>query len=136
MGAIESIVETSAYVDDLGRAERFYGDVLGLELLAREEGRHAFFRVGDRNVLLLFHAPTTLKGDRLPAHGATGPGHFAFGVSAESLGDWRERLEKHDVPVEQEVTWPRGARSLYFRDPSGNSVELVTPGLWGLSSGW
>jgi TfoX/Sxy family transcriptional regulator of competence genes len=27
-------------------------------------------------------------------------------------------------------------RSLYFRDPAGNSVELVTPGVWGLPSGW
>jgi hypothetical protein len=26
--------------------------------------------------------------------------------------------------------------SLYFRDPAGNSVELVTPGVWGLPSGW
>jgi hypothetical protein len=28
-----------------------------------------------------------------------------------------------------------GEQSLYFRDPSGNSVELVTPGRWGLPSG-
>ena len=26
--------------------------------------------------------------------------------------------------------------SLYVRDPAGNSVELITPGLWGLPSGW
>ncbi len=25
---------------------------------------------------------------------------------------------------------------LYFRDPAGNSVELITPGVWGLPSGW
>src|SRR4051812_42138419 len=132
MGAIQSIVETSAYVDDLERAEGFYREVLGLEFLAREEGRHSFFRVGDRNVLLLFNAAVTVKGDRLPSHGATGSGHFAFGIAAESLGEWRERLEKHGVAVEQEVAWPRGGHSLYFRDPSGNSVELITPGLWGL----
>jgi catechol 2,3-dioxygenase-like lactoylglutathione lyase family enzyme len=136
MGAIESIVETSAYVDDLDRAERFYRDVLGLETIGREDGRHVFFRVGDRNVLLLFRAESTLKGDHLPAHGAKGAGHFALGIPADSLDDWRERLETHGVVVEHEEVWPRGGHSLYFRDPAGNSVELITPGLWGLPSGW
>ena len=77
-----------------------------------------------------------LKGDMLPPHGARGPGHFALGVRAESLDEWRRRLEAHGVAVEKEVTWPRGGHSLYLRDPTGNSVELVTPGLWGLPSGW
>jgi hypothetical protein len=26
--------------------------------------------------------------------------------------------------------------AVYFRDPAGNSVELITPGLWGLPGGW
>ena len=33
-------------------------------------------------------------------------------------------------------TWPGGGRSIYFRDPAGNCVELVTPGVWGLPGGW
>jgi hypothetical protein len=28
------------------------------------------------------------------------------------------------------VTWPNGALSIYFRDPAGNSIELVTPNIW------
>lgn len=133
---VENIVETAAYVDNLDEAERFYRDVLGLELLGRESGRHVFFRAGDQDVLLLFNADTTLKGDHLPAHGARGPGHFAFGIAADSLEAWRTRLAQHGVAIEQEQTWPRGGHSLYFRDPSGNVVELLTPGLWGLASGW
>jgi hypothetical protein len=27
-------------------------------------------------------------------------------------------------------------RSIYFRDPAKNSVELVTPGTWQSPSGW
>ena len=42
----------------------------------------------------------------------------------------------HGVSIEKEVEWPKGGKSLYFRDPTGNSVELVTPGVWGLPSGW
>ncbi|HUH50108.1 MAG TPA: glyoxalase/bleomycin resistance/extradiol dioxygenase family protein, partial [Mycoplana sp.] len=26
-----------------------------------------------------------------------------------------------------------GARSIYFRDPAGNSLECAEPGLWGLT---
>ena len=135
MSRIEAIVETAIYVDDLDAAEAFDRGVLGLGVIGREAGRHVFFRVGD-GVLLAFDPDATLKGDMLPPHGARGPGHFALGVRADGLDDWRRRLEAHGVAVEQEVTWPRGGRSLYVRDPAGNSVELVTPGLWGLPGGW
>jgi catechol 2,3-dioxygenase-like lactoylglutathione lyase family enzyme len=136
MPEISGIVETGIYVDDLDRALAFYHEVLGLELLTREADRHVFFRVGPASVLLLFNAETTRRGDTLPAHGASGPGHFALGILAEDLEAWRERLAAHGIEVEKEVPWPRGSRSLYFRDPAGNLVELLTPGLWGLPSGW
>ena len=136
MTKIQNIVETSAYVDDLDRAERFYADVLGLELIGREPGRHVFFRVGASDVLLIFDPATTLTGDHPPAHGARGPGHFAFGIPADALDEWRRRLEERGVAIEHEQQWPRGGRALYFRDPAGNSVELITPGRWGLPSGW
>ena len=29
------------------------------------------------------------------------------------------------------VEWPSGGRSLYFRDPDGNSLEFITRGSWG-----
>ena len=71
-----------------------------------------------------------------PASGAKGPGHFALGVRDGGLDGWRRRLEGHGIAIEKEVGWPRGGRSIYFRDPAGNSVELITPGLWGLPGGW
>lgn len=133
---IEALVETGIYVDDLARAEAFYRDVLGLAVHARDPGRAVFFRVGGGHMLLVFLAEATRKGGHLPAHGAAGPGHFAFGVPAGSLDGWRRRLAEHGVAVEQEVGWPPGGRSLYFRDPAGNLVELLTPGVWGLPAGW
>jgi catechol 2,3-dioxygenase-like lactoylglutathione lyase family enzyme len=96
----------------------------------------SFFQVGEGNVLLAFLAEVTLKGDQLPPHGATGPGHFALGIEAEAFNAWRKLLHGHGVTIEKVVEWPRGGKSLYFRDPAGNSVELVTPGVWGLPSGW
>ena len=133
---IKAVVETALYVDDLQATEAFYGTILGLRVIGKEPGRHVFFQVGDASVLLAFLAEATRKGDLLPAHGATGPGHFALGIEAEALDAWRKLLHGHGVSIEKEVEWPRGGKSLYFRDPAGNSVELVTPGVWGLPSGW
>jgi catechol 2,3-dioxygenase-like lactoylglutathione lyase family enzyme len=136
MSDILTVVETGVYVDDLDRAEAFYRAVLGLVPIGRDPGRHVFFRVGTSSMLLLFNAETTLRGGMFPPHGARGPGHFAFGIPADALDAWRGRLAAHGVAVEQETRWPRGSTSLYFRDPAGNAVELLTPGLWGLPSGW
>ena len=133
---IQAIIETAIYVDDLGKAEAFYKAVLGLPVLVREPGRHVFFQVGARNVLLAFLPDATLKGDPLPAHGAKGPGHFALGVEAVTLDAWRQKLRENGIVIEKEVEWPAGGQSVYFRDPAGNLVELVTPGIWGLPSGW
>jgi catechol 2,3-dioxygenase-like lactoylglutathione lyase family enzyme len=66
----------------------------------------------------------------VPGHGAQGVQHFAFAVADDALSVWRSRLARGGVNVESEVTWPRGGRSLYVRDPDGHSVELVTRGLW------
>jgi catechol 2,3-dioxygenase-like lactoylglutathione lyase family enzyme len=130
------VVETAIYADDLGTAEAFYTTVLGLPVIRREPGRSVFFRVGSASVLLVFNPETTIRGGLLPAHGTRGPGHFALGIPAGALDAWREHLGACGVAVEKEVTWPLGGRSLYFRDPAGNSVELVTPGVWGTPAGW
>jgi hypothetical protein len=63
----------------------------------------------------------------LPAHGASGPGHFALGIDAESFDGWRKRPQGHGVVIEKEVEWPRGGKSIYFREPAENFV----PGVWG-----
>lgn len=60
------------------------------------------------------------------------PTHFAFAISAEDVEPWKAKLEAEGVAVESVVTWPRGAKSLYFRDPDGNLAELISPGFWAI----
>lgn len=132
---METIVETAIYVADLDRAEAFYRDVLGLPLVGKAEGRHVFFGVGS-GVLLVFAPETTLNGGIFPAHGTTGPGHFALGIPSESLDEWKQWLVSQGIAIEHEVSWPLGGHSVYFRDPDGNSAELVTRGVWGRPDGW
>ncbi|MGF1579554.1 MAG: VOC family protein [Gemmataceae bacterium] len=136
MPPILRVVEIGIYVDDLEKTEEFYHTILGLPVVARAPERHVFFQVGDGCVLLAFLPDATLPGDTLPSHGARGAGHFALGIPKESLDGWRTHLDQHSIEIEQEVDWPPGGKSLYFRDPSNNSVELITPGVWELPSGW
>jgi catechol 2,3-dioxygenase-like lactoylglutathione lyase family enzyme len=133
--ATEGVLETALYASDLDAAERFYGGVIGLDRFARAEGRHVFFRCG-RGMLLVFDpAATSRPGGEVPPHGAHGPGHAAFAVRERDLPAWREHLARQGIAIEAEVTWPRGGRSIYVRDPAGNSIELATPALWGLEEG-
>ncbi len=128
---VTNVLETCLYVDDLDAAAQFYSQVLGLHEVSRVNGRHVFYRCGAQ-MLLIFVAAVSAQGGEVPAHGATGPGHAAFGVTQESLAAWRAHLEKHNVPIEQRYTWGDRGESLYFRDPAGNSLEFTTPRIWGI----
>ena len=126
---VRELLETSVYADDLEAAERFYADVLGMEVIAWVADRHVFFRFGAR-VFLVFNPERTMEPGLLPPHGARGPGHVAFAATGAEMPGWVERLAAHGVEVETDFAWPKGGRSLYFRDPAGNSVELATPEIW------
>lgn len=129
-----AILESAVYASDLSRAEHFYAGLLGLPVLARVEGRHVFFRVGP-GVLLVFDPDATRVPSQNPAlpvpvHGARGAGHVCFAATRAEIADWRKRLQAAGVEIEAEFDWPNGARSLYVRDPGGNSVEFAEPRLW------
>jgi len=133
--AIRRVVETALYVDDMSRAVAFYRDALGLRVLGSEGARLTAMDAGGATLLLLFKrgATTTgfdFDGGRIPPHDGAGPAHVAFAVDAAEFERWERRLVDRGVEVESRVTWSRGGHSLYFRDPDGHSVELVTPRTW------
>jgi len=133
-----AILESALYVTDPEAAEAFYRDVLGLELITKAEGRHAFFRCGE-GVLLLFVAEATKVPPGpdaklpVPPHGSVGQGHLCFAATDEEIEDWRRRLQAKGVAIEADFTWPSGGRSIYLRDPSGNSLEFAEPRIWGIT---
>jgi catechol 2,3-dioxygenase-like lactoylglutathione lyase family enzyme len=99
------------------------------------DDRFCAFEAGGRQALLLFvrgsdpHG-SVVKFGTIPPHDGSGPVHIGFGIPAESLPAWRARLAEYGVAIESTVTWPRGGTSIYFRDPDGHLLELVTPGIW------
>jgi catechol 2,3-dioxygenase-like lactoylglutathione lyase family enzyme len=68
----------------------------------------------------------------VPQHGATGPGHVCFRANAAEIDAWIAHLTACGVAIEADFVWPSGGRSIYFRDPAGNSLEFAEPRIWGL----
>ncbi len=114
-------------------------------MVSKVPGRHLFLRCG-RQMLLIFDPAATSDASApgpIPKHGAFGPGHVCFAaddaaddlatINAGAIDAWRAQFDRLGVAVERDHVWPdSGSRSLYVRDPAGNSVEVAERGLWPL----
>lgn len=131
-----SILETAIYARDIDAAEAFYTRVFGLDVLRKLPGSFVFLRCGAQ-MLLVFDpekSSSTPDTNPIPRHGASGAGHVCFRADTDAeIGAWRTHFHACGVALEQEHTWPDGGRSLYLRDPAGNSVEVAEARIWGLT---
>lgn len=130
-------------VHDLEVAEDFYTNVLGAVLLRRcdretfarlRPGRvteadqdnsplHLAVRVGDGPELQLF----LQRGREVPV--PPPHPHLAMYVSPDQLDAFVERLRARGIPIDgPRRLGPPGHASVYFADPFGNTLELVTMG--------
>src|SRR5690348_2798756 len=109
MPALDRVIETSLYVDDLDRAAQFYEQVLELKSLT-SDSRFRAYDVGGKSVLLLFRRGATLEtvhmpGGTIPPHDGHGPLHIAFAVAADDLPAWEARLGRHGIAIEGRTHW-------------------------------
>jgi catechol-2,3-dioxygenase len=116
----------------------FYINILGLEFVSEENDRHVFLKAG-QSMLLIFNPNKTLadtngsNSTQLPIHGAFAPPsmiHFALEIERQNYGNAKRMLNEKNIKIEKEVVWEKGTNSIYFRDPIGNLVEIITPGSW------
>ena len=134
--AVNGVVESALYTDDLARATAFYREVMGFTLMKGDGERFQALDAGANRVLLLFKHGGTLTpqpiptGGVIPPHDGNGPLHIAFGIAEADYAAWCRRLIDLDITIESETCWERGGRSIYFRDPDEHLIELVTPGIW------
>lgn len=136
MPSVGRVIETSLYVEPLDRAIEFYERVFAFRQLLADE-RFCALSVSDRQVLLLFRKgattqPISIPGGIIPPHDGHGTTHLAFTIEADQERQWVEHLHANQVEIESRVAWPRGGFSLYFRDPDGHLLELITPGCWAI----
>ena len=122
--------------------KNFYIYILGLEFVSEEKDRHVFLKAG-QSMLLIFNPNKTLattdvgngnsNATQLPTHGAFAPPsiiHFALEIEKQNYGSAKHMLNEKNIKIEKEVTWKKGTNSMYFRDPVGNLVEIITNGSW------
>jgi catechol 2,3-dioxygenase-like lactoylglutathione lyase family enzyme len=124
---------------DLQVAEDFYVGVLGGRVLMRIDeaflrkvGRQGDADAGAIHTSVVFsggpRVDLFIQHDGQPPPLAGHP-HHAFGVPPGELLLWKERLSDAGVPTFGPTRLgPPGQASLYFNDPSGNHLELVTHG--------
>ena len=129
---IKGLGEASIRVMDLEAMHKFYEDVVGLEVLRRDES-FVFFKIaegygGHTQNLALFDAANRIfletKSPQLSQERTT-LHHIALNVSLEDFESEKQRLESLGPQVRAtEHAWLH-VRSLYFADPEGNLLEFV-----------
>lgn len=109
---------------DLGACERFYREVLGLEVLRRwprPEGgdRSVWLAAGGGAFLALERAGEAPREPGAWRDGAAGLHLVALRIGRGERATWEERLAARGVPVAHRTRF-----TLYLRDPEGNRVGL------------
>ncbi len=116
---IGGIYEVAIRVKDLARAEAFYKETLGLQEGLRDTRRNwLFLRAGGNAGMIV------LQEDR----GEWPRQHFAFTIAESDIECAVNTLKEKGVAVTGPFfhEW-MPAKSVYFDDPDGHSLELCAP---------
>ena len=120
--AIRAIDYTVMFVRDMAAMRRFYEDVLGFPLLRELSPGWIEYRVGGNTLALA--RPSLTAADVQTPNGSASL-QLAFKVSAPEVDQCADELVRQGVnllspPTDQAF----GHRTLFFRDPDGNLLEL------------
>jgi catechol 2,3-dioxygenase-like lactoylglutathione lyase family enzyme len=120
--AIRAIDYTVIFVRDMAAMRRFYEDILGFPLLRVLSPRWIEYRVGDNTLVLA--KPSRTSAD-VPTPNGSASLQLAFKVAASEVDQCADELVRHGIsllspPTDQVF----GHRTLFFRDPDGNLLEV------------
>lgn len=120
--AISAIDYTVIFVRDMAAMRRFYEDVLLFPLSRELSASWIEYRIGG-NTLALARPRRTASDAPTPAGSASL--QLAFRVSPREVGECADELLRHGVALVSPPTdQPFGHRTLFFRDPDGNLLEV------------
>src|SRR5712691_10742416 len=119
---IRAIDYTVIFVRDMAAMRRFYEDILGFPLLRELSPGWIEYRVGDNTLAL---AKPSLTAADVPTPSGSASLQLAFKVFAPEVDRCADELVRQGVnllspPTDQVF----GHRTLFFRDPDGNLLEV------------
>jgi catechol 2,3-dioxygenase-like lactoylglutathione lyase family enzyme len=108
---------TALLVSDLSRAERFYGEVLGLTPVERPLSfPGTWYQIGAMQLHLI--VSESVSTDLASEKWGRNP-HVAFAI--DDLDRTLDRLQAAGCPLQRSAS---GRPALFTRDPDGNIIEL------------
>jgi catechol 2,3-dioxygenase-like lactoylglutathione lyase family enzyme len=112
-------------VNDLEAMKRFYVELLGFDVEWEPDPDNVYLSSGTDNLALHRSTPPTAGRATVPVPGALD--HLGFIVRTPGDVDrWAAFLESRGVAIDAVPRTHRdGARSCYFKDPDGNSVQII-----------
>jgi catechol 2,3-dioxygenase-like lactoylglutathione lyase family enzyme len=121
--AIRALDYTILFARDMARMRRFYTDVMRFDLYFEIlDGAWVEFRVGG-NILALCKPGLVIPDETLPI--GTASTHLAFRVRREEVDAAEAALRGEGVAIVAPATdQPWAHRTLFFRDPDGNLLEI------------
>lgn len=120
--SIRAIDYTVIFVRDLAAMRRFYEEVLGFALIRELSPRWFEYRVGGNTLALAIPGLTAADA---PTPVGSAALQLAFKVSPAEVDRCAEDLVRQGVELVAPPTdQPFGHRTLFFRDPDGNLLEI------------
>ncbi len=108
-------------VNEIERAEEFYGDILGFELIRKMGKSMAVYRVGDEDTLVLVEAETSYD----PSSRDYRVDHFGFYLeSEEKVDEMAEYFREKEVTIMSGPANRKRGRFVFISDPDGNMIEF------------
>ena len=119
---IRAIDYTVILVRDMAAMRRFYEEILGFPLIRELSPNWIEYRVGP-NTLALSRPGRTATDAPIPT--GTAALQLAFKVAVPEVDQCADELTRQGVPLLSPPTnQPFGHRTLFFRDPDGNLLEI------------
>jgi catechol 2,3-dioxygenase-like lactoylglutathione lyase family enzyme len=108
-------------VNDIKRAEEFYGDILGFELLRKMGQSMAVYQVGEKDTLVLVEAETSYD----PSSRDYRVDHFGFYLdSEEEVDEMAKYFREKEVSILSGPANRKRGRFVFISDPDGNMLEF------------
>ena len=119
---IRQIDYTVIFARDMAAMRHFYGTVMEFPLLRTLSDRWIEYRVGSTTLALTTHGGRF--NDPPPREGALSL-QMAFRVAPQIVAECAAALEAKGVTLISPLTdHPFGHRTIFFRDPDGNVLEI------------